>query len=32
MENIARESYALGNKLMTYKSLEINVIDSLRLV
>jgi hypothetical protein len=31
MESIAREGYALGKKLMTYKSLEINIIDSLRL-
>jgi hypothetical protein len=32
MESIARESYDLGKKLMTYKTLEINIIDSLRLV
>lgn len=32
MESIAREGYALGKKLMTYKTLEINIIDSLRLV
>ena len=32
MEAIAREGYALGKQLMTYKTLEINIIDSLRLV
>jgi hypothetical protein len=31
MEAIAREGYALGKQLMTYKTLEINIIDSLRL-
>jgi hypothetical protein len=32
MEAIAREGYSLGKQLMTYKTLEINIIDSLRLV
>ena len=32
MEAIARESYELGKQLMKYKTLEINIIDSLRLV
>jgi hypothetical protein len=32
MEAIAREGYALGKQLMNYKTLEINIIDSLRVV